>query len=184
MSYEARKFGISRQMRGNDAKEKCPDVNVIYVQENRGKADLTIYREAGAEVIKVLSTFSDALERASIDEAYIDLTDAIKRYYCILVIYYQHNSGILLPDFLGICSKSGRFTWGEGSVNEELSTIMCFVGKSLVHVMKGYISFVLQLHTINEDNAVARLFVQTYQHALIGNTWKGVLVLIMNIDRN
>ena len=66
-------------MRGDDAKEKCPDVNLIYVQENRGKADLTVYREAGAEVIRVLSTFSDALERASIDEAYIDLTETIKR---------------------------------------------------------------------------------------------------------
>ena len=80
VSYEARKFGVSRNMRGDDAKKKCPHVNLIYVQETRGKADLTIYREAGAEVIKVLSTFSDALERASIDEAYIDLTDAIKRY--------------------------------------------------------------------------------------------------------
>ena len=67
-------------MRGDDAKEKCPDVNLIYVQENRGKADLTVYREASAEVIQVLSTFSDSLERASIDEAYIDLTEAIKRY--------------------------------------------------------------------------------------------------------
>ena len=67
-------------MRGDDAKEKCPDVNLIYVQENRGKADLTVYREASAEVIHVLSTFSDSLERASIDEAYIDLTEAIKRY--------------------------------------------------------------------------------------------------------
>ena len=66
-------------MRGDDAKEKCPDVNVIYVQENRGKADLTVYREAGAEVIKVLSTFSDSLERASIDEAYLDLSDSVKR---------------------------------------------------------------------------------------------------------
>ena len=87
VSYEARKFGVSRNMRGDDAKKKCPNVNLIYVQENRGKADLTIYREAGAEVIKVLSSFSDALERASIDEAYIDLTDTIKRYN--IVIFFQ-----------------------------------------------------------------------------------------------
>lgn len=79
VGYEARKFGVTRQMRGDDAKEKCPDVNIIYVQENRGKADLTVYREAGAEVIKVLSTFSDSLERASIDEAYIDLSSTINR---------------------------------------------------------------------------------------------------------
>ena len=71
-------------MRGDDAKEKCPDVNVIYVKESRGKADLSLYRQAGAEVIKVLSTFSDSLERASIDEAYIDLGEAVKRFVCSL----------------------------------------------------------------------------------------------------
>ncbi len=66
-------------MRGDDAKAKCPEVNLIYVPENRGKADLTNYRKAGAEVIKVLSQFSDCLERASIDEAFIDLSEAVKK---------------------------------------------------------------------------------------------------------
>ena len=79
MGYEARKFGVTRQMRGDDAKEKCPDVNLIYVPENRGKADLSNYRDAGAEVIQVLSSFSDCLERASIDEAFIDLSETIKK---------------------------------------------------------------------------------------------------------
>lgn len=36
------------------------------------------YREAGAQVIQVLSEFSDCVERASIDEAYIDLTMAVE----------------------------------------------------------------------------------------------------------
>lgn len=40
-----------------------------------GKADLTIYRDAGAAVIKVLSK-SGICERASIDEAYLDVTAA------------------------------------------------------------------------------------------------------------
>lgn len=41
---------------------------------------LTRYREAGAEVIDVLKQFSDAVERASIDEAYIDLTETVHKY--------------------------------------------------------------------------------------------------------
>ena len=86
VGYEARKFGVSRSMRGDDAKEKCPDINLIFVQENRGKADLGVYREASEEVIKVLSTFSDSLERASIDEAYIDLTETIKRYWQVFIV--------------------------------------------------------------------------------------------------
>ena len=50
VGYEARKFGISRMLRGDEAKEKCPDIILFHVPEKRGKADLTKYRLAGAEV--------------------------------------------------------------------------------------------------------------------------------------
>ena len=74
VNYEARKFGVTRQMRGDDAKQKCPDIICARVPESRGKADLTKYRNAGREVIQVLLQFGCVVERASIDEAYIDLT--------------------------------------------------------------------------------------------------------------
>lgn len=79
VGYEARAFGVTRNMMGDDAKKKCPDLHLFRVPELRGKADLTKYREAGAEVITVLSTFSQCVERASVDEAYIDLTDEVDR---------------------------------------------------------------------------------------------------------
>ena len=50
VGYEARKFGISRMIRGDEAKEKYPDLILFHVPEKRGKADLTKYRLAGAEV--------------------------------------------------------------------------------------------------------------------------------------
>jgi DNA polymerase eta len=37
------------------------------------------YREGGAEVIEVLSRFSNCVERASVDEAYIDLTEEVEK---------------------------------------------------------------------------------------------------------
>lgn len=43
MSYEARDFGVTRQMRGDDAKAKCPDIHLVRVPLVRGKADLTKY---------------------------------------------------------------------------------------------------------------------------------------------
>ncbi|XP_033115936.1 DNA polymerase eta-like [Anneissia japonica] len=79
VSYEARAFGVTRQMRGDEAKDKCPDIHLVQVPESRGKANLDKYREAGAEVIKVLCKFSNCVERASIDEAYIDLTEAVQQ---------------------------------------------------------------------------------------------------------
>lgn len=78
VSYEARDFGVTRNMRGDEAKEKCPEITLVRVPEARGKANLTLYREAGAEVIAVLSRFCDHCERASVDEAYLDLTENVK----------------------------------------------------------------------------------------------------------
>jgi DNA polymerase eta len=80
VDYEARKYGISRNLKGDDAKEKCPDVQLVKVPEKRGKADLTNYRRASSEVMKVLSEFTPIIERASIDEAYLDITERVKEY--------------------------------------------------------------------------------------------------------
>lgn len=77
VSYEARAFGITKTMWANDAKKLCADLQLARVRESRGKADLTKYREASVEVIEVMSRFA-VVERASIDEAFIDLTTAVQ----------------------------------------------------------------------------------------------------------
>jgi len=41
VSYEARAFGVTRQMRGDDAKATCQDIHLVRVPQVRGKADLT-----------------------------------------------------------------------------------------------------------------------------------------------
>ncbi|XP_036623385.1 DNA polymerase eta [Trichosurus vulpecula] len=77
VSYEARAFGVARGMWAEDAKKLCPDLLLAQVRETRGKADLTKYREASVEVMKVMSRFA-VIERSSIDEAYIDLTSDVQ----------------------------------------------------------------------------------------------------------
>uniref|UniRef100_A0A1A7X8J3 DNA polymerase eta n=1 Tax=Iconisemion striatum TaxID=60296 RepID=A0A1A7X8J3_9TELE len=78
VSYEARAHGVTKNMWVDDAKTLCPDLQVARVRESRGKADLTHYREASVEVIEVMSRFA-VIERASIDEAYMDLTAAVQQ---------------------------------------------------------------------------------------------------------
>jgi DNA polymerase eta len=73
VNYEARERGVTRHMRGAEAKEACPEILLVTVPELRGKADLTKYRDAGKEVIEVLLEFGAIVERASVDEAYIDI---------------------------------------------------------------------------------------------------------------
>ncbi|OIT29634.1 dna polymerase eta [Nicotiana attenuata] len=75
VSYEARKFGVKRSMRGDEAKEVCPEIHLVQVPVARGKADLNSYRNAGSEVVAILSR-RGRCERASIDEVYLDLTIA------------------------------------------------------------------------------------------------------------
>eukprot|EP00250_Pteridium_aquilinum_P034599 c7805_g1_i1 orf=558-2945(-) len=75
VGYEARKFGVTRNMRGDEAKKVCPDIELIQVPVAHGKADLTQYRDAGSEVVEVLAR-KGTCERASIDEVYLDITEA------------------------------------------------------------------------------------------------------------
>ncbi|KAK9049485.1 hypothetical protein SSX86_031547 [Deinandra increscens subsp. villosa] len=75
VGYEARKDGVKRSMRGDEAKKVCPQIHLVQVPVARGKADLTIYRNAGSEVVSILAR-KGRCERASIDEVYLDLTDA------------------------------------------------------------------------------------------------------------
>lgn len=66
-------------MRGDEAKKKCPEITLVKVPCVRGKADLTKYREAGKQVAEVLKTFTNLLQRASVDEAYLDVTESVEK---------------------------------------------------------------------------------------------------------
>lgn len=80
VNYEARKYGIRRGSSVPECRSKCPSIRLFYVPEQRGKADLTKYRNGSSEVFNVLLNFDPKLvvERASIDEAYLDLTDLVQ----------------------------------------------------------------------------------------------------------
>lgn len=41
---------VLRSMRGDEAKKVCPEIQLVQVPVGRGKADLTVYRDAGSEV--------------------------------------------------------------------------------------------------------------------------------------
>ncbi|KAL9907126.1 DNA polymerase eta [Glossina fuscipes fuscipes] len=79
VNYAARAKGVTRHMRGDEAKEQCPEIQLVKVPNVREKADLTKYREAGKEVANVLQHFTNLLERASVDEAYLDITEAVNK---------------------------------------------------------------------------------------------------------
>lgn len=55
-------------MREKEAMAACEKLTIVKVASKHGKADISKYRDAGAEVAKVFLNFTELLERASVDE--------------------------------------------------------------------------------------------------------------------
>ena len=67
-NYAARKFGVRSAMNVYEAKKLCPKIKII-------PPNFTLYEEKSRLFFDYLSTFTEYLEPASIDEGYLDITD-------------------------------------------------------------------------------------------------------------
>ncbi|HSB06968.1 MAG TPA: DNA polymerase IV [Thermodesulfobacteriota bacterium] len=68
-SYEARPYGLRAGMPTQEAKRRCP--NLILVEGNHTK-----YTEVSARIFSHLKNYTPCVEVASIDEAYLDITES------------------------------------------------------------------------------------------------------------
>ncbi|MCM8819765.1 MAG: DNA polymerase IV [Candidatus Omnitrophica bacterium] len=68
-SYEARKYGIKSAMPISKAYQMCPFA--IFV-----KPDMEKYAKVSKQIYEILYTFTPIIERVSIDEAFLDITDS------------------------------------------------------------------------------------------------------------
>ena len=66
-SYEARHFGIRSAMPIAEAHRRCPDA--VYL-----KPDMQKYQVASRQVFEILGNITPVVEKASIDEAYLDIS--------------------------------------------------------------------------------------------------------------
>lgn len=77
VSYEAKALGVKRGMLGFEAKRQFPTLKLAKIETKNGKADLTKYRLASDRVISVASRFCAQIEKASVDEFYLDLSNCL-----------------------------------------------------------------------------------------------------------
>jgi DNA polymerase IV (DinB-like DNA polymerase) len=74
-NYRARKYGIrsalpiSRAWRFAEAARRRGELATVFIQPN-----MPMYREVSGRIMQVLEQYADALEEASIDEAYLDVS--------------------------------------------------------------------------------------------------------------
>ena len=66
-NYVARQYGVHSTMPLMQAKKKCPHLVVA-------SANFDLYRKISQQFIQLLHEYSDQVEKASIDEAYVDVT--------------------------------------------------------------------------------------------------------------
>ena len=70
-NYEARKYGVFSAMSTVMALKKCP--NLILLRPNMHK-----YKEVSEQVFAIFSSYTDQVQKLSLDEAYLDVTECRK----------------------------------------------------------------------------------------------------------
>ena len=89
VNYPARAFSVKRGDSIHEAKKKCPNIHLPHVEtlgdsekqfdRNYQKASLKRYRDASAQIFAIFTEYANTLEKASIDEVYLDVSDFISQ---------------------------------------------------------------------------------------------------------
>ncbi|CAD2220960.1 impB/mucB/samB family, putative [Angomonas deanei] len=123
VNYPAREKGIARFHTARAAQEMCPEVYVAYVPTYRvgentykyhpdanvrtHKVALEPYREAGRKIFGILHSYSNLkVEKASVDEAFVDATLAAKEE--LETIRLQHPEGYRLDPVKDVLDRDTK----------------------------------------------------------------------------
>jgi len=72
-NYSARKYGIHSAMPISQAYKACPDA--VFVRPN-----MQLYIQTSRKIMAIIRKYGDSFQQVSVDEAFIDATDAVKKY--------------------------------------------------------------------------------------------------------
>ncbi|GAA5939375.1 DNA-directed DNA polymerase eta [Sporobolomyces koalae] len=96
VNYPARAYGITRHETPAEAIKKCPHIRLVHVQTYRNgdtepgywedpppsphthKVSLDMYRKESRKILLVFQEFCPIVEKASIDESFLDLTSLVR----------------------------------------------------------------------------------------------------------
>lgn len=121
VDYNCRKFKVKRGMKAEDAMKLCPDLECVHVEliggcnEKNGKVSLERYRAASKNVMRIFESYSKkngfVLERASIDEAYFDLTKYVEKHLSAGVVKPFEEEKVL--EYTNVVSNLNPYSFSD-----------------------------------------------------------------------
>jgi DNA polymerase-4 len=141
-SYEARKFGISSAMPVWMAKNRCPDLKLLPIPENIGKLSNATH--------ELLKRFCPVVEKASVDEFYLDFTGCDR--------IYKHNLDIAETITQAIAKETGLPSTIGISTNKLVCKIASNMGKpcGILEILPGSESAFLSHLPIKEIPGIGK----------------------------
>jgi DNA polymerase IV len=97
-NYEARKFGVRSAMPTSQALQRCPDLIVMPPAMDK-------YRAASRQILTIYRDYTELVEPLSLDEAYLDVTDATHCQNSATLIAQEIRARI--ADTVGITASAG-----------------------------------------------------------------------------
>ena len=68
-NYIAREFGVRSAMSATKAKQLCPELKIVHGR-------MAVYKDVSNHIREIFSRYTDLIEPLSLDEAYLDVSDA------------------------------------------------------------------------------------------------------------
>lgn len=87
-NYEARKYGIHSAMPMQQAEKLCKDLVIV-------NDHYAFYSDMSHQFMQIIHSYTDLVEKASIDECYADMTDVICRYPKPLDVAFEIQRRVL-----------------------------------------------------------------------------------------
>ncbi|MFD2907566.1 DNA polymerase IV [Flavobacterium ardleyense] len=120
-SYEARYFGVRSAMPIRMAMQLCPQAKVV-------KGDMEFFSKKSNEVTQIVEENSPLVEKASIDEFYLDITGMDKFYGCYkwtneLSHTITKETGLPISFALSVNKTVSKIATGEGKPNGNLQIV-------------------------------------------------------------
>ena len=111
-SYEARYFGVRSAMPIRMAMQLCPQAKIV-------KGDMELFSKKSHEVTQIIEENSPLVEKASIDEFYLDITGMDKFYGCYkwtneLIQTITKETGLPISFALSVNKTVSKIATGEG----------------------------------------------------------------------